>query len=336
MAVTLPPWLQIDPIAPARIRLAANAQRLSREQAARMQYDRLEAEREHQDKALAAQERAAMRHEAVLRQTKDEELARAAEQMQLRREAQAQRAEQFQQQLRLKEQAAEQAAAIAAKRMQGMQALQKGLQAGEPIEKLVAANAPLLFAGNEKQLGRMLPSNRVGAPPDFIAHELKDEQGNPLGVRAMAGAHGSVKPLPRTELTPEGRTREDLMLLNVYQQQYETAKKEDKPAIAAKRDALIGEIESRRAGRPSAAGAGLAPTAGAPVAPVVPEGQVRLRSPDGQIGFAPRDQWDATPEEEKKGWTELSAGKVDESAMTPEEETDTEETDTEDTTPEEE
>lgn len=325
MAVTLPPWLQIDPVAPARIRLQANAQRdaaAASERQAQSRAEELQFRREQAAESEAAQERSALRRDEVLKQTNDRELAQAAQQMQLRREEQAQKANQFQQTLRMKQQAAEVEAKNAAKQMQGMKAVQEGLQKGEPLQKLISENAPLLFSKHPERITSAVPKG-VAGPPDFVAHELLDEQGKPTGVRVRRGAGGSVVPLPRTEMSPEGRMRQDQILAGIYSKQLDTATGAEEVELKKKLSALRDRIENdiTRRGTPQVPGPlpprspavppaaqSIPPSSGEPsVAPdeggasVQPEedaaaNMVKVKSPAGKMRSIPEDQLDAALE----------------------------------------
>jgi len=311
MAVAIPPWLNLDPIAPARIRLAANAQRnqaAASERAAQAQADDLQFRREHaatlaaqEEGQAAARERAALRRDQVLRQTNDRELATAAQQMQLRREYQAQRADQFQQTLRLKQQAAEAEAKSAAQQMQGMKAVQSGLEKGEPLQKLIAENAPMLFAKHPERIPSAIPKGVTG-PQDFVTHQLKDEQGNPMGINVIPGAHGSIKTLPRTTMSPEGMLRADQLRLGIINRQLED---ETDPAKAAKltqaRDGIMARLEQITSGRGTAPGLAVASTPAAASAPL--SDTVAVKSPAGKTGTIPRAQ---LPAALKAGYTEIA------------------------------
>jgi hypothetical protein len=243
MAVQLPPWLQIDPIAPARIKLQANAQRnaaAAAERNAQLQQQRLEVEQQMQANAIAAQERAGARRSEVMRQTHDAELAQQAQQNQLRREHQAMQARQFEQNLRMRQQKAEQEASEAAIQMEGSRGLEKDLQAGVPLEQAFPKHAAKLLYKHPERIGSAIkgvtppgapqpgwtPSGQeymtnpntgaVHFPPrlaaqagtgPITARQVLDEQGQPLGMRAIPGAGGGIHMLPRTELSPEGRVR---------------------------------------------------------------------------------------------------------------------------------
>lgn len=300
MAVTLPPWLNIDPIAPARIRLQANAQRnaaAASERAAQAQSENLQFRREQAASEQAAQERSAQRRDEVLKQTNDRELAQAAQQIQLRREAQAQKADQFQQTLRMKQQAAEVEAKNAAQQMQGMKALQEGLKNGRPMQELLAENAPMLFAGKANQaVGALQRGSRVAPVPDYVAHELKDEQGNPTGVKVRRGAGGSIVPLPRTTMSPEGMLNADKLRLGILTRQLEDDPKN--PQLLKARDAIMARLEQITSGR----GAATPPAGAAPAS-----NTVRVKKPDGTTGSISRAKWESYSKEQKKGWEEIAA-----------------------------
>jgi hypothetical protein len=223
--------------------------------------------------------------------------------MQLRREAQAAKSEQFQQTLRLKQQAAEQEAKSAAQQMQGMQAVQKGLQAGEPLQKLISENAPLLFAKHPERMPSAVPK-AVSGPADLIARELTDESGQPLGVRVIPGAHGSIKPLPRTTISPEGMLRADQLRLGIINRQLEEAvpNTPEFVRLTNARDSIMNRLEqitSRRGAAGPVPGASPVPAA----APALPSDKVRVTSPDGKTGMIPRTQLAAAL---KAGYKEIA------------------------------
>jgi multidrug efflux pump subunit AcrA (membrane-fusion protein) len=264
--VIIPPWLQLDPLAPAKIRLQANAQRqhaAAQDRQAQLQEEEMQLRREQAAAHDAATERAAQRHAQVLRETRDQELAQAAAQMQMQRERQAQQAQQFQENLRLKQESAQREAKLAADQMQGMQAVKKGLEAGQPLQKLISENAPLLFARHPERITSAVPKGVTG-PADYTAHQLRDEQGNPLGINVIPGAHGAIKPLPRTEMTPEGLLRADQLRLGVISKQLEEAdpKSPEAARLIGQRDAIMNRLEQITSRRGAAAPA-LSPTPGA-------------------------------------------------------------------------
>jgi len=205
--------------------------------------------------------------------------------------------------LRLKQQAAEAEAKSAAQQMQGMKAVQDGLQKGEPLQKLIAENAPLLFAKHPERMPSALPRG-ITAPSDFVAHQLKDEQGNPMGISVIPGAHGSIKTLPRTTMSPEGMLRADQLRLGIINRQLEDENDPAKVAgLTKSRDAIMARLEQIASGRgaamPSAGANAQAPAAvSAP-----PADTVRVQSPDGKTGMIPRVQLDAAL---KGGYKELA------------------------------
>jgi len=221
MATQIPPWLNIDPIEPARIRLRANAQRQAADNAAQarqMQWERLEAQREHDNALIAAQQQSQGQRLALQRDLQGQRLAQAGAAAEMR-------SQMFDRQLRLREAKAEQEAAVAARQMQGMRNIEEGVKNNIPIAELMTQNAPLIFARNPAQMGSAIravtppgeptfgktpggmeyaQNPRTGAlhfppqaTPEFggVAKELRDEQGRPLGINYIPGSRGSVKPL---------------------------------------------------------------------------------------------------------------------------------------------
>lgn len=308
MAV-IPPWLNLDPLAPARIRLAANAQRnqaAASERAAQAQAnsqaldlqfrrEQAQAQQAQESEREASQERSALRRDQVLRQSHEREIAQSAQQMQFRREVQAQKAEQFQQNLRLKQQSAEAEAKSAAQQMQGMQAVQKGLKEGQPLQKLISENAPMLFAKHPERMPSAVPKGVTG-PPDLTARELMNEDGTGTGVKVRAGARGSVVPLPRTTMSPEGMLRADQLRIGIISRQLE---EETDPAKAAKltqaRDGIMARLEQITSGR----GAVKPAAASAPKT-------VRVKSPSGKIREVPVEVWEETSDEDRDGFDVVS------------------------------
>ena len=316
-SIQLPPWLNLDPLAPARIRLQANAQRnaaAANEQASQQRAQELQFRREQaasqaaqEESRLAAQERAAERRDQVLRQTQDQELAQAAQQMQLRRESQAAKSEQFQQTLRLKQQVAEQEAKSAAQQMQGMKAVQEGLEKGTPLEKLIAANAPLLFPGRaDRAIGALQRVPKaVAGPPDYVAHELMTPEGKGTGIQVRAGAHGAVVPLPRREMTPEGLLKAYQVRLGVISKQLEEADPSSPQfsKLIQDRDAIMKSLEDMTSRRGAAALSTGAPPQTPSAAPAPSSDTVRVTSPDGKSGMIPRTQLAAAL---KAGYKEIA------------------------------
>ena len=335
MAVQIPPWLQIDPIAPARIRLQANQQRnavAAQERAAQGQAAELQFRREQAAAQQSAQERAAQRREQVFQQTQDQELAQSAQQMQLRRESQAQKADQFKQTLRLKQQKAEAESKAAAQQMQGMQAVQKGLEAGEPLQKLLAANATNLFPGRADRafgaLQRGIPKG-VEGPPTAI--NVRDESGNPTGIIAVPGSGGMNIQRPQG-LTARDRMMADRALLGSIMSQL-SYEPENKAELVAEAKAIQDRLKKYATqgpatapvlvprpvatNSPPSAPASFVPgaTTQAPVSAPTSD-TVRVKSPDGKTGVIPRAQLEIALEQ---GYEEVGAA-AEESEPTPEDE----------------
>lgn len=339
MAVQIPPWLQIDPIAPARIALQANQQRIARDAAAnanQARFAEMQLRREQMaqqgaqsERRLAAQERAQQRRDAVFRQTRDEELAQTAANMQLRREAQAAKTEQFQQTLRLKQQKAEQEVKDAAEQMQAMREVGNRLQAGESMQKILPDVAPRLFK-NRPAAAVSAIQKGITAPTDLVARELTDESGKGLGIRVIPGAGGTLKETRRQSLGPEG-------VLNTYRLELadvhaQLMMKPKDPELLRVRARIMNDIKELRSRRgavplppgvlPGAPASAPAPSSGfvpgqttqAPVAAPAADDMIMLQSPDGKTGRASRAEWEAAPAEEKKGWKEVTPGKLDEEA----------------------
>jgi hypothetical protein len=318
MAVTLPSWLQIDPIEPARIKIQANAQRnqaaaserQAQAQAQELQFRREQAQVQQAQEAgrEAAQERAAVRRDQVLKQTNDRELASAAEQLQLKREVQAEKSQQFEQTLRMKQQQAEQTAKNAASQMQGMQAVQKGLKEGQPLQKLIAENAPLLFSGRaDRGVAALQRGAPTGVTAPVTARKLMDEGGNDTGQMYVPGAHGGVHFLPSGQLDAKGRMQADKARLGSIMSSlaYGSPTEDERKQLISDRK----EIETRlkNYANPEKPGAS-APAPGAVPQTALPvtgtSDVVRVKSPDGKSGAIPRSQLAAAL---KNGYTELTA-----------------------------
>jgi hypothetical protein len=328
MAVTLPPWLQIDPIAPARIKLQANqqrnaaaaAERASQNQAAELQFRReaLNAQLAQQAEHDEAVERSAVRREQVYKQTQDTELAQAAQQMQMQREVQAEKSRQFEQNLRLKQKKAEQEALVASKQMIGMQALEKGLQAGEPLQKLLMENAPNLFYGRPQDMAKVLPRNKVNLDPNsVVARPLLTESGQDTGEQWYQGAGGGVNLTPRRRATPEALLNADKALLAITMSELEENPKD--PQLLADRVAIKKRIKDfvasgRGGATPNASGALPGAPSGTPapirppVAPTPAQAaaageRIRIQNAKGETFSTYKNQWDTSTPEERKGWT---------------------------------
>lgn len=278
MPLIIPPWLQVDPLGLARIKLAANAQRnqaAAAERQAQIQQQRIEAEQEMQAQQIAAQERAAARRAQVLRETRDKELAQQAFNNQIRREHQAQQAKQFSESLKLRQQQAEREAQAASIQMEGSRGLQKDLESGVSLEEAFPKHAPKLLYRHPERIGSAIkavtppgapqpgwtPSGQeymtdarggVHFPPrtaagaaggPMVARAVLDEQGNPTGVQAIPGAGGGIHMLPRTELSPEGRVRALSARLATLKGLLEDAEPGEIPGLKKQRDSIMSELE---------------------------------------------------------------------------------------------
>lgn len=199
-SIVIPPWLNADPAAPVGRLLEGYRAGLSAAEA------RTAAAQRAESMAFAQQQ--------------------ATEAARIRQEQHQLDAEKFGLELRMKEQQYAQAAQEASMQLEGQQGLEKDLAEGIPMEKALPKWAPKLLYKHPERLPQLLrtltppgppqfsqsPSGRevmwnprtgagtfsptTGAPVEGIARELKDEQGNPLGIRYIPGAHGAVKPLP--------------------------------------------------------------------------------------------------------------------------------------------
>jgi hypothetical protein len=211
-----------------------------------------------------------------MRQTHDAELAQQAQQNQLRREHQAMQAHQFEQSLRMRQQKAEQEASEAAIQMEGSRGLEKDLQAGVPLEQAFPKHAAKLLYKHPERIGSAIkgvtppgapqpgwtPSGQeymtnpntggVHFPPrlgqqagtgPITARQVLDEQGQPLGMRAIPGAGGGIHMLPRTELSPEGRVRALSARLATIKGLMEDAEPAEVPKLKKQRDSILSELE---------------------------------------------------------------------------------------------
>lgn len=277
MAVQIPPWLNIDPIEPARL-ASQTAQRRTQEAIAARQAQLREQEMElrYQVEAahIAQQERAAYRKQVVAEQLAQMESQRRAEEMAMRRELHARQAAQFQQTIKLRQDAAERAAAEAAIQAEGSRGLEADLQAGMPMEKALPRNAGKLFYRHPE---RMVPAIRSVSPPgaptfgktpggqEYVqdprggvhfppgmtasptgpvrAEQVVDETGNPTGARVIRGARGGIHTMPREGLSPEGTVRGLTAQLAIIKGQMEEADEKELPALKARRDAIMGQLE---------------------------------------------------------------------------------------------
>lgn len=283
MAVQIPPWLNIDPIEPARLAAASASRRQQAaiaERAAQLREQEMEQRAALESQRIAAMERAQQRRQLVYEQTKDAELAQQAQALQMRREVHAQQARQFQQQLRLKQQAAERQVEEATTQMEGSRQFQKDLEGGMPVNEAVAKNGPKLFYRKPGPLISALKATTPPAAPQFgtspggaeyvtgpggrvqfspraragalqgpiTAQQVLDEQGQPIGMRAIPGAGGGVHMLPRTTLSPEGRVRAVTAQLAVIRAKMSETPKAKRAPLQEKEDQLMAELEALRGG----------------------------------------------------------------------------------------
>lgn len=327
----IPPWISIDPIAPARIRLQANQQRnaaAASERAAQAQAEELQFRRDNaanqaaqEEAQLASRERASLRRDQVLKQTNDRELAQAAQQMQLRREAQAQKADQFQQTLRMKQRAAEAEAKVAARQMQGAKAFQEGLQKGIPQQELLAKYGADIFAKNPSGMVGAVQRGMPNSFPDPRMINVKDEQNNPTGVFAIPSRGGVhvMRPegLGAREQAMLDRTRLNYLVGQIREgDESEAEKAEMKREVKALNEKmknpasyqshrLPGPLPPRVPAVPSPPSAQSIPPSGGGSSTPPDEGGasvesdeeaganiVRVKSPDGKMGVIPEDQLD--------------------------------------------
>ncbi len=153
-SVQIPPWLNIDPIEPARIQVQANAQRNQRAAAElnaqiareRMQEDALQA-------AAALQARQQQAEQAnALRQQELDQLAAYRQEESQRKQVEGAALE------RLRQQKYEQDAMTASQRLEGMQDYQKRVANGEDKMQAFAANAHKILYQHPEQVGKLFES----------------------------------------------------------------------------------------------------------------------------------------------------------------------------------
>ena len=247
--VEIPPWINIDPVAPVGRLL------------------------EGYRSGLAAAE---AQNQAAARAQQQELAAEQAAQLNAYRQQQQQALVQhWEQQLRLQQEKDQRAAAEAAIQSQAMNELQKRTAAGEPFEKVWPELAPRVLYRHPQSIAQSIravmppgtpqpgwtPSGKeyminprtgavaftpLGAQPqatEGIAKELRDEQGNPLGQRYVPGARGGVHFLPRAELSPEGRVRALTARLLTIRGLMEEATPAELPPLKAQRDEIMGELK---------------------------------------------------------------------------------------------
>jgi len=262
--VEIPPWLNVDPTAPVGRLLEGYRSGLA---------------------AAEAQNQAAAR-------AQQQELAaqQAAELNAYRQQQQQALVQHWEQQLRLQQEKDQRAAAEAAIQSQAMNELQKRTAAGEPFEKVWPELAPRVLYRHPQSIAQSIravtppeapqpgwtPSGqeymvnpRTGAvsyPPQSLgvpggpitARQVLDEQGNPLGARAIPGARGGVHMLPREGLSPEGKVRALAARLMIIRGQIEDAAPEEKPTLKKERDDIMAELKKMTTG-PAAPASAFAP-----------------------------------------------------------------------------
>jgi hypothetical protein len=254
MAVTIPPWLQIDPIEPARILQRSSAQRAQNAAAARraqLEEQRMYMQEQMMYARLAAQERADQRREQVLRETRDSQLAQQAAALEFRREMGLRQNARQMQQLRLREQQQEQKTASAARQLLGMRRLQEKLTKGVPLAQALSEESGDLFAEHPERLASALRAARPPkeaaelGPEAYTAREIIDAQGQPMGLSAIPGK-GSARLLPGARgLRPGERVNALKALIALTQNKIDfEAKKDEKPALIKKRDAYEKDLET--------------------------------------------------------------------------------------------
>jgi hypothetical protein len=253
MATTIPPWLNIDPLEPARIELQAKSRRAANaaaERRAQLEEQRMAMQEQMMYARLAAQERADQRREQVLRETRDSQLAQQAAALEFRREMGMRQNARQMQQLRLREQQQEQKIASSARQLLGMRRLQEDMSQGMPLQEALAKNASDLFSDRPERLASSMraarPPKEAGelGPEAYTAREIIDAQGQPMGLSAIPGK-GSARLLPGARgLRPGERVNALKALIALTQNKIDfEAKKDEKPALIKKRDAYEKELE---------------------------------------------------------------------------------------------
>jgi hypothetical protein len=173
MADGLPPWLNIDPVAPVGRLLEGYRAGLS---------------------ASEAQTAAAQRAQQMAIAQ-----AQAAENSRIRQEQNALEAKQFEMQFRLKEQEAQRAAQEAAIQLEGMNELQRRTAGGEPFAQVWAEIAPKILYRHPERIPQAM---QAVAPPQFGT--------TPEGIPYGMGRSGGISYVPaaymRQGFTPQIHT----------------------------------------------------------------------------------------------------------------------------------
>ncbi len=183
MATFIPPWLNIDPIEPAKIKLQANAQRNQRaaaELTAQIARERMQEEALQHAGTLAA------------RQQEAADLAAYRQQESERKEQEGAALE------RLRQQKYEQDAMEASIRMEGMRDYEKGLAAGEDQGTAFSRNAHKLLYKNPAALERYVQNLGEAGP--------LEERTTSGGAGYLVRPGGRPQFIPRTSLPGESFT----------------------------------------------------------------------------------------------------------------------------------
>jgi multidrug efflux pump subunit AcrA (membrane-fusion protein) len=268
MAVQIPPWLNIDPIEPARIQAATNQRRAANaaaERRAALEEQRLFAQQQMLYARLAAQERADARRQEVFRQTKDAQLAQQAAAMEMRRQMAQRQADQQMRAMKLRESQVESKAMSAARQMQGMRQLQEDMKSMPPDQAL-QKNAELLFADRPERFASSMralrpPAGATPLSPDaLVRRPIVDASGRPTGHYAIPGARGTPRLLPGQEkLSPEGHARVLSSQLNsiTSRLRHELLDEKEEAKLKTRRDDIMSQLDKLTGGT---SGASEAPT----------------------------------------------------------------------------
>ena len=170
---TIPPWLNIDPVAPVGRLLEGFRTGLSAGEA------RTSAAQRAQSMAIAQQQ--------------------AAENARIREEENLRQAQQFELQFRLKEKEAERQAQEAATQLEGMQTLEKRLAAGEPFAQVWAEVAPKVLYRHPERIPQAM---QAVAGPQFGT----TPEGIPYGIGRSGGISYPPASYMRQGFTPQVQT----------------------------------------------------------------------------------------------------------------------------------
>jgi hypothetical protein len=258
MAATIPPWLNINPIEPARILQRSQVQRAQNaaaERRAQLEAQRMQMQEQMMYARLAAQERADQRKEQVLHQTRDSQLAQQAAALEFRREMGMRQNAGQMQQLRIRQQQEERKTASAARQLLGMNKLQEDIGNGMPLEQALAKNSSELFSDHPERLASAMRAARPPkeaaelGPEAYRARPIIDEQGQPIGQMAIPGK-GAARVLGgRATLSPGETISAIKAELGVIQPGIIFATTpEEKATLTKRRDELIEDLRKVRKG----------------------------------------------------------------------------------------